>query len=94
MEKEIIEKYQTIIQNHMDNILTLYYKFPDKPLMLYDIQEMLIYAYPYEEFIKGLNENSKAKTISQYNEAKDNNQIVIFIRDNENKKLMSYTFDI
>ena len=50
MDNKIIEKYQIIIQDQMDNIINLYNNFKDtKPIMLYDIQEMLIYAYPYNE---------------------------------------------
>lgn len=79
----------------MENILNLYNNFAnDKPIMLYDIQEMLIYAYPYNDYINSLNEKSRKMTIEQYEDAIKNSQIVIFIRDNQERKLMSFTFDL
>jgi len=52
MENAIVKKYEKIIEENMDNILNLYYQFEDKkPIMLYNIQEKRIYAYPPYEFI-------------------------------------------
>jgi len=95
MENAIVKKYEKIIEENMDYILNLYYQFENKkPIMLYNIQEKRIYAYPPYEFIADQSENSRKKILSQYEDAVINNQIVIFIKDRENKKLMSYTFDI
>jgi hypothetical protein len=63
-----------------------------KPVMLYDIQEQRVYAYPYEEYRKELSETSQMKLKEQYEKAIEKNQIVVFIRDNEKRKLVSYSF--
>ena len=45
------DPYWEAIQKQWDNILDWYLMFADKePMMLYDIQEQKIYAYPYQEF--------------------------------------------
>jgi len=70
----------------------LYHCFADKkPVMLFDIQEQRIYAYPYEEFKAELSERSQTILAEQYEQALENQKIVIFVRDNVKRKLVSYT---
>jgi hypothetical protein len=64
-----------------------------RPVMLYDVQEQRIYAYPYQEFTNGLNPRSQALLKAQYQRAVANRHIVVFVRDQEKEKLLSYTVD-
>jgi len=74
------------------NILMMYHRFEDKkPVMLFDIQEQRIYAYPYEDFKKDLSEKSQASLSEQYEKAIRENQIVVFVRDNVQRRLMSFS---
>lgn len=62
--------------------------------MLYDIQEQKIYAYPHHEFKTDLSERSQAILEEQYQRAIANDQLVVFIRDNKQRRLVSYSLDI
>jgi hypothetical protein len=59
--------------------------------MLLDVTEEKIYAYPYKEFNKELNVGGRTSLTKQYDEALRGDQLVIFIRDRQNKKLISYS---
>ena len=77
-------------QNNLPLILALYKLFEDKrPVMLFDLQSQKIYAYPYMEYKANLNERSQAILERQYQEAITENKIVVFVRDNESRRLTS-----
>ena len=89
------DPYWDAIQKQWDHILDWYLMFADKePVVLYDIQEQKIYAYPYQEFKAGLGQKSQSSLAEQYQRAVKNNQMVVFVRDNEKRKLVSYTIRI
>jgi hypothetical protein len=76
-----------------DNILGLYKRFEDKkPVMLLDIQEQKIYAYPYNDFKSELSK-SQIQLEEQYEAAILNNEMVVFVRDNKKKELVSYSLE-
>jgi hypothetical protein len=78
-----------------EHILRMYRLFEEKkPVMLYDIQEKRIYAYPYREFKAELSERSQASLQEQYEEAIRENQVVVFVRDNDRRKLVSFSLDL
>ena len=78
----------------MPNILGFYKLFEDKrPIMLLDLPSQKIYAYPYEEFKATLSERSQAMLTTQYDEAVVKNKVVVFVRDNETRRLTSMSFD-
>jgi len=86
------DEYLEIVYAQWHNILRLYEKFADKrPVMLYDIQEQRIYAYPYEDFKADLKGENQASLSQQYETALRTNSIVVFVRDNEERKLLSYS---
>ena len=86
------DEYLDVINEHWDAILMWYKRFEDKkPVMLFDIQDGLIYSYPYKEYSKTLSKRSPASLKKQYEEANANGQFVVFIRDNEKRKLRSYS---
>ncbi|MGZ5443911.1 MAG: hypothetical protein ACXW5U_18495 [Thermoanaerobaculia bacterium] len=62
-----------------------------RPIILVDLQEARVYAYPYPAFLADLNERSQALLVEQYREANAADLIVVFVRDNERMKLVSYS---
>lgn len=82
--------YIDIVISQEEQMCKLYNNFEDKrPVMLFDIQEQRGYAYPYEDFKSSLSKRSQAMLAKEYKEALANNEMVIFVRDNENKKFVS-----
>ena len=59
-------------------------------IMVYQMSEKRIYSYVYNEFRQTLSANSKAMLAEQYKEALAENKIVLFIQDDEMRKLKSY----
>jgi hypothetical protein len=77
-----------------DNLSMVYRTFvKKKPIILFDIQEQRIYAYPCKEFEEDLSERSRRMLNEQYKKALLTNQMVVFVRDNENEKLVSFCLD-
>ena len=48
---------------------------------------------PYEDFKADLSPRNQASLTEQYEEAIASNRIVVFVRDNDQRKLVSYTID-
>ena len=64
------DPYLDLVAEHWDAIVRLYVTFEDKrPVMLFDVQEKRIYAYPYAEFMADLSKRSQALLKRQYSEA-------------------------
>jgi hypothetical protein len=84
-----------VIDEQWSNILKLYKKFEDKkPIMLFDMQEKKIYAYPYESFKSDLTKKSQNILEKQYNDALLENKVVVFVRDIEQKTLVSSSYSL
>lgn len=89
------DPYLDIAYAQLDNLRTWYRRFAaKKPVMLYDLQEQLIYAYPYREFKADMNQRSQTLLADQYRRAVAEGKMVVFVRDNEQRRLVSYSFDI
>ena len=89
------DPYFNAIQEQWPNIRALYLTYADKkPIILYDLQEKKIYAYPYNEFKEDLSENSQTSLEHDYNSASALGTMVVFVRDNTERKLVSYTMSI
>ncbi|MCD4767238.1 MAG: hypothetical protein K8R06_07295 [Methanosarcinales archaeon] len=89
------EEFFEIVSEHWGQILNLYKKIEDKkPIMLIDIQEQKLYAYPYLDYKSSLTERSQAMLEKEYEAALLNNKVVVFVQDNENKQLWSQNFDL
>ena len=85
------DKYLNAIEMHSIRIFEVYLRYEEKkPVMLFDVTEEKIYAYP-KEFKKKLNVRGQESLTKQYNAAHRGEQFVIFIRDRQEKKLMSYS---
>ena len=90
-----IDPYWRILRKNWPHIHGLYEVYADKhPIVLYDVQEHRVYAYPYEEFLRDLSERSQVSLKEQYGTAIANGMFVVFVRDNEKRKLKSYTVPV
>ena len=88
------EQYWDALGEQWDNIIGLYKRFEaKKPVMLLDIQEQKIYAYPYNDFRSNLSKRSQIQLEEQYEAAILNNEMVVFVRDNEKRDLVSYSLE-
>ena len=62
------EQWDAAVGEQWGTILMIYKRFADdkKPVMLLDIQEQKIYAYPYSEFKSVLTKRSQVQLEEQY----------------------------
>ena len=86
------DPYWEVVQSLMKDIMYCYEQYREKkPVLLFDMQENRIYVYPYLEFKNDLSERSQRSLQEQYEQAITDDKIVVFVRDNENRKLVSYS---
>jgi hypothetical protein len=84
--------YLGLIKEQWPSIAGLYNEHTDKyPVMLVDVRDMEIHAFPYDEFRTLLDASSQAALDEQYRRAVDNRQMVLFVRDVERKIFQSYS---
>lgn len=85
------DPYLEAIHDQWSNIRGLYSMYEsEKPIILYDIQEKKIYAYPYMEFREELSENSQESLKRDYESACVDSSMIVFVRDNIQRRLVSY----
>jgi hypothetical protein len=85
------DPYLEAIQEQWPNIKGLYSIYEsEKPIMLYDIQEKKIYAYPYREFRAELSKKSQKSLKRDYESASTHGSMIVFVRDNLERRLVSY----
>jgi len=83
----IYESWDTVLRASMD--------FEDKkPVILIDMQSAKVYAYPYKEFRADLSPRSQVALRKQYERALKKEQVVVFVRDNKKRKLISASFPL
>jgi hypothetical protein len=86
------DPYLGLIKEQWPNIAELYNEHADKyPVMLVDVRDLEIHAFPYEEFRGLLDAPSQAALDEQYGRAVENRQMVLFVRDVEHKIFQSYS---
>lgn len=79
---------------HWEHVVTAYRQFEEKrPIVLYDIQEKRIYVYPYADFKNEMSPKSQVSVAEQYDQAGVVGKMVVFVRDNDAKRLVSYSLD-
>ena len=79
---------------HWEDIVAGYMQFEDKrPIVLYDIQEKRVHLYPYEDFKNDMSPKSQASLAEQYERAGASGHMVVFVRDNDAERLVSYAMD-
>src|SRR3974377_884910 len=90
-EVAMSDPYFNAIQEQWPNIRGLYMTCGSKkPIILYDLQENKIYAYPYKEFKAELSKKSQASLEHDYKSASILGSMVVFVRDTMERKLFSY----
>ena len=95
MENVMKDQYLDLIDAQWSNIAMIYNSFRDKkPILEYEIDTHKIFSYPAMDYINILTERTQNSTKKQYQDACDNNQFLLFVRDNKNQKLKSYIFDV
>src|SRR3954454_2746446 len=65
-----------------------------RPIVLFDIQEQRIYLYEYEGYKDEMNPRNQALLQDQYERAIATNEVVVFVRDNVERRLVSFSFDL
>jgi hypothetical protein len=89
------DQYYSAIEEQWSNIRGLYMAHgSNKPIMLYDIREKKIYAYPYQEFKSELSEKSQVSLELDYKSASVRGGMIVFVRDDIERKLISYVMNI
>jgi len=89
------DPYFKAIQEQWPNIRALYMTYEsERPIILYDVQDHKIYAYPYKEFKAEMSKKSQASLEHDYESASVLGSMVVFVRDNIERKLISYTMSI
>jgi hypothetical protein len=77
-----------------DDILRLYRQFAERrPVMLLELPSQRIYAYPYLDFKDTLSERSQKMLEKEYPEAVAHNKIVVFVKDDDRRKMISFSVD-
>ena len=78
-------------EEHFNDIRTLYDQFkPEKRIIFYDIEDGKLFAFPYKEYEKTLSKRSRITLKKQHEDARRNNQIVVFVSDSKFKTLKSF----
>lgn len=86
------DPYLDLIRQQWPKIAELYNQHADQyPVMLIDVREMEIHAFPYAEFSELLDAPSQASLAEQYERARANRNMVLFVRDTERKLFQSYS---
>ena len=94
MAKQTDDPFLDAVAEHWESIVAGYKQFEDKrPVVLYDIQEKRVYLYPYEDFKNDMSPKSQMSLAEQYELAGKLGQMVMFVRDNEAEKLVSFILD-
>src|SRR5271166_4528288 len=89
------DQYYSAIQEQRSNIRGLYMAYGSKkPVILYDIHEKQIYAYPYKEFKAEVSERSQVALEMDYKSTSVRGGIIVFVRDNIERKLVSYVMNV
>src|SRR5262249_2305905 len=77
------------------HILRAYRQFEERrPIVLDDIQERGVYVYPYPEFKAEVSERSQLSLQEQYEKAARDNKGVGVVRDNDQRRLVSFSLDL
>lgn len=81
-------------ESFLPQIRMFHRRFEDKrPVMLLELPSLRIYAYPYREFKADLSARSQAMLEDQYERAIAEDRIVVFVRDDETRRLVSMTIE-
>lgn len=89
--------YDNVFEEHRLNFLKLYkaiYHHDIAPVLLFDVQDEKIYAYPFNDFKKQMSLKDQANLEVMHQKALSGKNILVFVRDNCQKKLVSSLIEI
>ena len=93
-QEPIADPLLAAMAEHWEQIVAGYKQFEDKrPIVVYDIQQRRAYLCPYEDFKNDMSPESQVSLAEQYDLAGASGQMVVFIRDNDAEKVVSYSMD-
>lgn len=88
-----MENYSEQISQYWPTILQAWNDFRDKnPIIECDLSEQTVSALPAADYINYLSEKDREKVCEIYQEITARGGVMVFIRDNENQTLQSYTY--
>ena len=88
-------EYVAAAWSDIEAIRHLYSRFARKrPVMLLELQTRRIYAYPFHGYKADLSPRSQALLENQYAEAARTGEMVVFVRDEERRKLVSFNLPV
>ena len=88
-----MEYYSEQISQYWPTILQAWNDFRDKnPIIECDLSEQTVSALPAADYINYLSEKDREKTLRIYEDITARGGVMVFIRDNENQTLQSYTY--
>jgi hypothetical protein len=64
----------------------------ERPIIECDLDSAKVIAYPSKEYIENLSERDREQAQEKFDQILNNGGMVVFIRDNKNRVLQSYTF--
>lgn len=86
------DPYLELVRQQWPTIAETYNRFAEQqPILLMDVQRAEIHAYPFDTFVLVLEAASRRQVEAQYRRALARRQMVIFVRDTDNKIFQSYT---
>ena len=93
MSTDSSDSYARLLEEHWEKIVGLYSMFEEKgPVMLFDVDEHKIYACPFDEFMKEMSERDADLLQHRRERILSGEEILVFVRDTEKRKLVSYRF--
>jgi hypothetical protein len=94
MKKQGNEDLLETASQVMEDIRRAYRIYRKKrPIIEFAVDENLIYAFPYAGYYDHLSERSQKLLEREYQEAQANRQIVVFVKDNRTRRLISFSID-
>ena len=88
-----MENYSEQISLFWSTILQAWNEHREKkPIIECDLSEQTVSALPAVDYINYLSENDREKVREIYEEITARGGVMVFIRDNENQTLQSYTY--
>jgi hypothetical protein len=87
-----MDEYWEYVQAWWPTVCQAYRDFEERqPIILLAVDEARVYAYPRGEFKQDLSAHSQQLLEEQLKQTQQRNEIVVFVRDDRKKKLVSYT---
>ncbi len=89
------DNYENLINENWEVIIKAYNDHKDKkPIIEFDIKSQKINSCPAIDYINHLSKRTIEETKKQYKDACNNNEFLLFVKDEKNKKLYSCIFPI